>query len=193
MKGMPVGVVHSLWAGLAILTKVSLISTFVYSQHLDTKVWIGMGLVAAGIMLINLSWAASLIEPQVVVKAYPFRFTSHINYEQGRWIWTKFPNKCTAFTYSYSYNRQIKPVTIAPSTSPILKVAMKAIRLFSLNVVLTGGLFTFGYLFRFQRLRTNDDRRSINGTIQACDAIAAIRMMQASADLPLLWFQMWLA
>ena len=54
MKGMPVGVVHSLWAGLAILT-VSLISSFVYSQHLDTKVWIGMGLVAASVMLINLS------------------------------------------------------------------------------------------------------------------------------------------
>jgi len=41
MKGMPVGVVHSLWAGLAIVT-VSLISTFVYRQHLDTMVWIGM-------------------------------------------------------------------------------------------------------------------------------------------------------
>lgn len=54
MKEMPVGVVHSLWAGLAILT-VSLISSFVYSQHLDTKVWIGMGLVATGVMLINLS------------------------------------------------------------------------------------------------------------------------------------------
>lgn len=54
MKEMPVGVVHSLWAGLAILT-VSLLSSFVYSQHLDTKVWIGMGLVAAGVMLINLS------------------------------------------------------------------------------------------------------------------------------------------
>ncbi|NOI54416.1 multidrug efflux SMR transporter [Vibrio crassostreae] len=54
MKGVPVGVVHSLWAGLAIVT-VSLISTFVYRQHLDTMVWIGMLLVAAGVVMINLS------------------------------------------------------------------------------------------------------------------------------------------
>ncbi|EAP92099.1 multidrug efflux transporter [Vibrio splendidus 12B01] len=54
MKGMPVGVVHSLWAGLAIVT-VSLISTFVYRQHLDTMVWIGMLFVAAGVVMINLS------------------------------------------------------------------------------------------------------------------------------------------
>ncbi|MEZ8068454.1 MULTISPECIES: multidrug efflux SMR transporter [unclassified Vibrio] len=54
MKGMPVGVVHSLWAGLAIVT-VSLISTFVYRQHLDTMVWVGMLFVAAGVVMINLS------------------------------------------------------------------------------------------------------------------------------------------
>lgn len=54
MKGMPVGVVHSLWAGLAIVT-VSLISTFVYRQHLDAMVWAGMIFVAVGVVMINLS------------------------------------------------------------------------------------------------------------------------------------------
>lgn len=54
MKDLPVGIVHSLWAGLAIVT-VSLISTFVYRQHLDTTVWIGMLMIAGGVVLINLS------------------------------------------------------------------------------------------------------------------------------------------
>ncbi|TMO67725.1 QacE family quaternary ammonium compound efflux SMR transporter [Pseudoalteromonas aurantia] len=54
MKGMPVGVVHALWAGLAIVT-VSFISTFVYRQHLDTMVWAGMIFVAVGVVMINFS------------------------------------------------------------------------------------------------------------------------------------------
>ena len=54
MKGMPVGVVHALWAGLAIVT-VTLLSALLYRQHLDATAWIGMLLVAAGVMLINVS------------------------------------------------------------------------------------------------------------------------------------------
>ena len=54
MKGMPVGVVHALWAGLAIIT-VTLLSSWFYNQHLETTTWLGMLLVAAGVMLINLS------------------------------------------------------------------------------------------------------------------------------------------
>ncbi|ACA84676.1 MULTISPECIES: DMT family transporter [Shewanella] len=54
MKGMPVGIVHALWAGLAIVT-VTLMSTLLYRQHLDTTAWIGMLLVAGGVMMINLS------------------------------------------------------------------------------------------------------------------------------------------
>ncbi|WP_257982811.1 multidrug efflux SMR transporter [Shewanella sp. GutDb-MelDb] len=54
MKGMPVGVVHALWAGLAIVT-VTLLSALFYRQHLDLTAWIGMGLVAAGVMMINFS------------------------------------------------------------------------------------------------------------------------------------------
>lgn len=54
MKGMPVGVVHSLWAGLAIVA-VSLISTVVYRQHLEPIVWIGIIFVVIGVVLINFS------------------------------------------------------------------------------------------------------------------------------------------
>ncbi|BAJ03913.1 multidrug efflux transporter [Shewanella violacea DSS12] len=54
MKGMPVGVVHALWAGLAIVA-VTLLSAVFYRQHLDLTAWIGMGLVAAGVMMINFS------------------------------------------------------------------------------------------------------------------------------------------
>jgi len=54
MKGMPVGIVHALWAGLAIVS-VTLLSTIIYRQHLDLTTWAGMAFVAAGVVLINLS------------------------------------------------------------------------------------------------------------------------------------------
>jgi small multidrug resistance pump len=54
MKGMPVGIVHALWAGLAIIT-VTLLSALIYRQHLDLTTWLGMGLVAVGIAMINLA------------------------------------------------------------------------------------------------------------------------------------------
>jgi len=54
MKGMPIGIVHALWAGLAIVT-VTLLSTIIYRQHLDLTTWIGMALVAIGVAVINLS------------------------------------------------------------------------------------------------------------------------------------------
>ncbi|MBO7927657.1 multidrug efflux SMR transporter [Pseudoalteromonas sp. K222D] len=53
MKGMPVGIVHAMWAGLAIVT-VTLLSTLVYKQHLELSTWLGMALVAIGIAMINL-------------------------------------------------------------------------------------------------------------------------------------------
>ncbi|MCH1918969.1 multidrug efflux SMR transporter [Shewanella sp. A3A] len=54
MKGMPVAIAHSLWAGLAIVT-VSLMSTLLYQQHLDPMVWLGILLVVVGVMIINVS------------------------------------------------------------------------------------------------------------------------------------------
>lgn len=54
MKGMPVGIVHALWAGLAI-TSVSVISALFYKQHLDITAWIGIVLIASGVVVVSLS------------------------------------------------------------------------------------------------------------------------------------------
>lgn len=54
MKGMPIGIVHALWAGLAIVT-VSLLSTVIYRQHLELTTWLCMVLVAIGVAMINIS------------------------------------------------------------------------------------------------------------------------------------------
>ena len=54
MKNMPVGIVHAVWAGLAIVA-VSLLSTLLYRQHLDLMTWVGMGFVVFGVVLINLA------------------------------------------------------------------------------------------------------------------------------------------
>ncbi|GAA4902496.1 multidrug efflux SMR transporter [Ferrimonas pelagia] len=53
MKGLPVGIVHALWAGLAIVL-VSLMSTLLYRQHLEPSAWLSMAQIAAGVVLINL-------------------------------------------------------------------------------------------------------------------------------------------
>lgn len=53
MKGMPVGIVHGLWAALAILG-VNLLSLLVYQEHLDLTTWVGMGLIVAGVLVVNL-------------------------------------------------------------------------------------------------------------------------------------------
>lgn len=54
MKGMPVGIVHAIWAGLAIIT-VTLLSTVIYRQHLELSTWLGMAFIAVGVAVINLS------------------------------------------------------------------------------------------------------------------------------------------
>ncbi|WP_028108580.1 DMT family transporter [Ferrimonas futtsuensis] len=53
MKGMPVGVVHALWAGMAIVG-VNLLSILLYRQHLDFMTWLGMGFIVAGVVVVNL-------------------------------------------------------------------------------------------------------------------------------------------
>lgn len=57
MKDLPVGIAHEAWAGLAIIV-VTAMSSLIYKQHLDTKVWLGMAVVAVGIAIINLAGAS---------------------------------------------------------------------------------------------------------------------------------------
>ncbi|URQ85950.1 multidrug efflux SMR transporter [Pseudoalteromonas sp. SCSIO 43088] len=54
MKNMPIGIVHAIWAGLAIIT-VTLLSTIIYRQHIELSTWFGMAFVAIGVAMINLS------------------------------------------------------------------------------------------------------------------------------------------
>ncbi|ECU8224751.1 multidrug efflux SMR transporter [Escherichia coli] len=58
MRDLPVGIVHAVWAGSAIIL-VSLLSMVIYKQHLDITVWIGISFIAFGVMVINLSAAHS--------------------------------------------------------------------------------------------------------------------------------------
>jgi small multidrug resistance pump len=53
LKTMPVGVAYALWSGVGIVI-VSLASWLIYRQVLDTPALIGMGLIIAGVVVINL-------------------------------------------------------------------------------------------------------------------------------------------
>ncbi len=52
LKVMPVGVVYALWSGLGILL-IALIGFAVFGQKLDLAAILGMGLILAGIVVIN--------------------------------------------------------------------------------------------------------------------------------------------
>ncbi len=53
LKALPVGVVYALWSGLGILL-IALIGFAVFGQKLDLAAVLGMGLILAGIVVINL-------------------------------------------------------------------------------------------------------------------------------------------
>lgn len=58
MRSLPVGVIYAIWSGLGI-TLVTLVGWFVFKQHLSTNVLIGIGLIIAGVIVMNLSPAAA--------------------------------------------------------------------------------------------------------------------------------------
>lgn len=53
LKVMPVGVVYALWSGLGICF-IAMIGYVVFGQKLDTAALVGIGLILAGILVINL-------------------------------------------------------------------------------------------------------------------------------------------
>lgn len=53
LKVIPVGIAYAIWSGLGIIL-VSLIALVVYGQKLDVPAMAGMGLIIAGVMVINL-------------------------------------------------------------------------------------------------------------------------------------------
>lgn len=58
MRTLPVGVVYAIWSGLGIVL-VSLVAMFVYGQHLDPAALLGIGLIIAGVLVIQLFSRAS--------------------------------------------------------------------------------------------------------------------------------------
>ncbi|HEY4071611.1 MAG TPA: SMR family transporter [Herbaspirillum sp.] len=53
LKTIPVGVAYAIWSGIGIVL-ISLAAYFLYGQSLDAPALIGMGLIVAGVMVINL-------------------------------------------------------------------------------------------------------------------------------------------
>lgn len=52
LKTIPVGIAYAIWSGAGIVL-VSLISFFLYRQALDLPALVGMGLIIAGVIVIN--------------------------------------------------------------------------------------------------------------------------------------------
>lgn len=53
LRSLPVGVVYAIWSGLGIVL-VSVIAWLLFGQKLDLPAIIGMGLIIAGVLVMNL-------------------------------------------------------------------------------------------------------------------------------------------
>lgn len=53
LKSIPVGIAYAVWSGLGIVL-ISLVAYFVYDQTLDLPAFIGMALILAGVLVLNL-------------------------------------------------------------------------------------------------------------------------------------------
>ena len=53
LKTMPLGVAYAIWSGLGIVL-VSLAGLVLFGQRLDAAALIGLGLIVAGVMVVNL-------------------------------------------------------------------------------------------------------------------------------------------
>lgn len=53
LRSIPVGVTYAVWSGLGIVL-ISLVAMIVYDQRIDTAGLIGMGLIIAGVLVLNL-------------------------------------------------------------------------------------------------------------------------------------------
>lgn len=53
LRGMPVGVAYAIWSGLGIIL-IAIIGLVWFGQKLDTAALVGLGLIVAGVAVINL-------------------------------------------------------------------------------------------------------------------------------------------
>lgn len=59
VKIMPLGIVYAIWSGMGIVL-VSIAAVFIYQQKLDLPAILGMGLIIAGVLVINLLSKSSI-------------------------------------------------------------------------------------------------------------------------------------
>jgi small multidrug resistance pump len=52
MKTLPIGIIYAAWSGLGIVL-VTLVGWFFFKQHLDIPALIGMALIIAGVVIMN--------------------------------------------------------------------------------------------------------------------------------------------
>ena len=52
LKSMPVGIGYAIWCALGIVL-ISAVGVFYFKQHLDLPAYIGLGLIIAGVVVIN--------------------------------------------------------------------------------------------------------------------------------------------
>lgn len=52
LKSIPVGVTYAIWSGLGIVL-IALVGVFMFQQKLDLAAMVGMGLIIAGVVVIN--------------------------------------------------------------------------------------------------------------------------------------------
>ncbi len=52
LRSIPVGIVYAIWSGIGIVL-ISLVGYFVYRQQLDMPAIIGLSLIVAGVVVIN--------------------------------------------------------------------------------------------------------------------------------------------
>ena len=53
LRTMPVGMAYAVWSGLGVAL-VALIGALAFGQRLDAAAWLGMGLIVAGVLVLNL-------------------------------------------------------------------------------------------------------------------------------------------
>ena len=53
MRTIPTGIAYAIWSGVGIVL-ISLIGLFVFKQKLDAAAIVGIGLICAGVLVINL-------------------------------------------------------------------------------------------------------------------------------------------
>jgi small multidrug resistance pump len=59
MRSMPIGVIYAIWSGLGVVL-ITLVGWLFFKQHLDLAAMIGIGLIVAGVIVMNV-WSKSAI------------------------------------------------------------------------------------------------------------------------------------